>query len=96
MLGVRRLARDPHADQRDDVGGAVGQRVKAVGEHADRPGRQAQRDLGQRDEQIEKEDTEENAGDGGVAVHGEFQLPVTSSKFETCSTGELKSFERGN
>ena len=69
MIRVRRLPRDLHADERDDVRRGVGERVEAVGEHADRAGHEPERDLGDRDDQIEDEDAEENAGDGGVAVH---------------------------
>ena len=76
MIVVRRLAGDAHADERDDVRGGVGEGVKAVGEHADGAGDRAERDLRGRDDQIEEEDAEENAGDGGVAVH------ETSSKFQ--------------
>ena len=56
MVRVGRLARDAHADQRDDVRGAVGEGMKAVGEDADRAGQQAQRDLGDRDDEVENED----------------------------------------
>ena len=42
--------------------------MKTIGENRDRAGKISERDLGDRDEQIEDEDAAENADDGPVAI----------------------------
>ena len=69
MIGIRRLPRNPHADHGHDVRGAVGQRVEAVRQDADRASRRTQGELGNRDDEIEDEDPRQHAGHGSVAIH---------------------------
>ena len=68
MILVRRPPRGADADEPDDVRRRVGQRVKAVGENADGAGRVAERDLGERHDEIQREHPQQDAGDGGVAT----------------------------
>src|SRR5688572_3514850 len=68
MVSIRRTLRRRDADERDDVGCGVGERVKAVGEDRDRARRVAKRDLGDRDGQIEEENAPEDARDLRVAI----------------------------
>jgi hypothetical protein len=68
--------------------------VKAVGQNRDRAGKIPERDLGDRDDQIECEDAAENADDGSVAISG-FQFRMRKSK---CKDGlrtqnEVKVFD---
>ena len=68
MVRVRRPPRRRHADERDDVRGRVGQRVEAVGEDRDRAGRVAERDLRDRDREIDPQDAVEDRDDFAVSV----------------------------
>ncbi len=61
MVVVGRLARRAHGDDGHDVRRAVGQRVEAVRNDADRAGRVAERQLGDRDREVEREDAYEDA-----------------------------------
>ncbi len=56
MRPVGRPLRNPHGDEREDVGPRIGERVKAVGEDADRAGPETEPDLGAGDDQIENQD----------------------------------------
>src|SRR6266511_1244384 len=69
VIDVWRTTRDLHANQPDDVRHGVGERVKAVGQHADRSGDVPEGDFRDGDDEIEKEDAVEDAGDGRVAIH---------------------------
>jgi hypothetical protein len=62
------LAGDPHADERDDVGGGVGERVEAVGEDRHRAGAPAEDDLGDGDGEVEEEDADQDRVDLAVPV----------------------------
>ena len=64
MVLVGRLPRDRTPTSADDVRGGVGERVEAVGEDADRAGDVAERDLRDRDGEIQEEDADEDADDG--------------------------------
>ena len=102
VIGIRRLPRDAHADERHDVGGRVGQRVKAVRKNTDRARVIAEHDLRDGDEDIEDENADEDAGNGEIAIHKlavascqfKNQFSVLSSQFLSCqfqfqfSTGE--------
>ena len=70
MVVVGRLAGDAHADQGGDVRARIGEGVEAVGENADRPAVIPVHQLGRRDDDVQDEDLEEDAGDGLVASHG--------------------------
>ena len=48
------------SDERDDVRSGVGEGVKTVRDHADRAGVVPERDLGERDGEVEPEDAEED------------------------------------
>ncbi len=61
MVVVGRLARRAHRHDAHDVRGAVGQRVEAVGDDAEGAGRVAERKLGERDGDVQREDADENA-----------------------------------
>ena len=63
MVLVRRTPRDGNADERDDVGGRIGQRMKAVGEDRDGARRVSEADLDERDGEVEDEDAIEDADD---------------------------------
>ena len=56
VLGVGRPRGEPHADQPDDVRGAVEQRVEAVGLHGRGVTDDAVDELGERHGQVERED----------------------------------------
>ena len=60
---VRRPLRDRDADERDDVGRRVGERVKAVGQDRDRAGGIAEGDLDDGDGEVEDENAVEDADD---------------------------------
>jgi hypothetical protein len=68
MVRVGRLPRGADANQPDNVGGAVGERVEAVGEDADRTGRIAEDDLCQCDREVEHQHAKQHARDRGVAI----------------------------
>jgi hypothetical protein len=68
MIDVRRLAGRMDADEADDVRRAVGERVEAVGQDADRAAGIAERDLRSRDGEVEEENADENRRDFGVAL----------------------------
>ncbi len=68
MILVRRPLRRAHADEADEIGGGVGQRVKAVGKNADRAARVAERDLRDGDGEVEEEDLKKDAADGGETL----------------------------
>ena len=61
VIFVRRLARGAHGDDAHDVRGAVGQRVEAVGDDAERAGRVAKPEFGARDGDVEDENAREDA-----------------------------------
>ena len=63
MVLVRRPLGRPNPDEADDVGAGVGEGVKAVGEDADRAAGVAEQDLGYCDDEIQKQDAREDAGD---------------------------------
>ena len=63
MVLVRRPLGRPNPDEADDVGAGVGEGVKAVREDADRAAGIAEQDLGDRDDEIQKQDAREDAGD---------------------------------
>ena len=67
MIDVGRLARGTQADDAHDVRRRIGERVKAVGDDADRAGGVAQYQLRPGDGQVEEEDAKENAADRVVA-----------------------------
>jgi hypothetical protein len=62
--------RGADAHEPDDVRRGIGQRVKAVGEDADRAARVAKRDLGCGYRDVEEKNPEEDAGYGGVPRGG--------------------------
>ncbi len=64
------------ADQTDDIGRRVGQRMKAVRENADGAARVAERNLGERDAEVEEEDAEQDGSDGGVAIGRDWGLGI--------------------
>ena len=49
------------ADQPDDVRGRVGERVETVGQDADRAAGVSERDLRQRDAEVEEQDFQQDA-----------------------------------
>jgi hypothetical protein len=53
VIGIGRPARDANPDQGDDIRSAVGERVEAVGQDADRTGEQPEHDLRGCDKQVE-------------------------------------------
>ena len=63
MILVRRLTGGADAHQADDVRRAVGERMEAVGEDADGAARVPERDLGDRDDQVEEEHSDKDEGD---------------------------------
>ena len=68
VVFVGRLERGARADQAEDIGGGVGERVEAVGDDADRPGGVAKHQLRPGDGQVEEENAEENPRNRGVAI----------------------------
>ena len=67
MILVGRLAGRMNPHQADDIRGGVGQRVKTVGQDADRPARVAEDDLRRRDGEVQDEHADEDGGDFGVS-----------------------------
>ena len=68
MILVRRPFRGADADEPDDVRGRVGQRMKPVGQNADRAARIAEQNLRRRDEEIQEKHSDEDARDACVAI----------------------------
>ena len=58
MIGIRGLPGEPQPDQCHDVRRAVSERVKPVGEDADRSAELAEHDLRQRDADVQEKDAE--------------------------------------
>ena len=69
VIGIRRLTRNAHAHQRDDVGGAIGEGMEAVGQHRDRAAGQTERDLRKGNCDVEEENPGKNPRDFLVAIH---------------------------
>ena len=86
MVFVSRPLRGRHADERDDVRRGIGERVKTVRENRDCAGKISERDLGDRNEQIEGENAAENADDRTVAIGGlQFKMQNSQCKMPTRS-----------
>ena len=92
MVLVRRPSRDGDADERDDVRRRVGQRMKAVREDRDGPGRVSEDDLDERDREVEDEDAVEDADDLRVTV-SQVKCKMQNSKRKQCLHSASCTFE---
>jgi hypothetical protein len=68
VVEIGRFERRAQADERDDVRRGVGERVKTVGDDADRRRRVAEDQLGDGNRDVRCEDTNEYAGDRAIAI----------------------------
>jgi len=96
MVFVGRPLRGGNADQRDDIGRGVGERVKTVGQDRDRPRNVSEGDLGDRYEEIQDKDATENADDGVVAIsqfriqNSKLKVQNAEFKHSACTQKEVK------
>ena len=68
MIGIGRLGCGVNAEQANDVGGRIDQRVKRIGQHRDRAGQRPDEELDRRDDQIEDHDADQHALDGSLVL----------------------------
>ena len=68
VILVGRLLRGARADQAEDIGRGVGERVEAVGDDADCPGGVPKHQLRPGDRQVEEENAKKDPRNRGVAI----------------------------